>query len=250
MHKGKVAIVTGASQGIGAATAKELAAQGASVMLIARNIKNCQKLVSEIQDSGGVASAIKCNIADLSQVQYAVSETVKIFGGINILINNAGVIEPIAFIKDSNPRSWADSISINLIGSYFMLQSVLPTFKDNSVVINVSSGAAHSPQDGWSAYCAGKAGLAMLTQSFAKEISSDLIRIYGYAPGTVDTDMQTKIRTSGVNPISKIKKEDHWGVKTPAKVMSWLCSEAAYDLAGQELSINDKALRIRAGLSK
>ena len=90
----------------------------------------------------------------------------------------------------------------------------------------------------------------MLTQSFAKEISSDVVRIYGYAPGTVDTDMQTKIRTSGVNPISKIKKKDHWGVETPAKVMSWLCSEAARDLAGQELSINDKALRIRAGLSK
>ena len=90
MHKGKVAIVTGASQGIGAETAKELAAQGASVMLIARNIKNCQKLVSEIKDSGGVASAIKCNIADLSQVQYAVSETVKMSSSLKFCILAAG----------------------------------------------------------------------------------------------------------------------------------------------------------------
>ena len=85
-----------------------------------------------------------------------------------------------------------------------------------------------------SIYVTTNASLPDRVESFAKEISSDLIRIYGYAPGTVDTDMQTKIRTSGVNPISKIKKEDHWGVKTPAKVMSWLCSEAACDLAGQE----------------
>ena len=249
MLKGKVAIVTGASQGIGAATAKELATQGVSVMLISRNIKKCQKLASDIRANGGIASAIKCDIADLSQVQYAVSETVNYFGGINILINNAGVIEPIAFIKDGNPKSWADSISINLIGSYFMLQSVLSVFKDKSVIINVSSGAAHTPQIGWSAYCTGKAGLAMLTKSVAKEISSDEVRIYGYAPGTVDTDMQTKIRTSGVNPISKIKKKDHWRVETPAKVITWLCSEAACDLAGQELSINDKSLRLRAGIN-
>jgi len=248
MLKGKVAIVTGASQGIGAATAKELAAQGVSVMLIARNINNCQKLASDIRASGGIASATRCDIADLSQVKSAVAATVDTFGGLNILINNAGVIEPIAFIKDGDPKSWANSISINLIGSYYMVQSVLSVFEDKSVIINVSSGAAHTPQDGWSAYCTGKAGLAMLTQSVAKEISSDAVRIYGYAPGTVDTDMQTKIRASEINPISQIKKKDHWRVEAPAKVITWLCTEAAYDLAGQELSISDKSLRLRAGL--
>jgi NAD(P)-dependent dehydrogenase (short-subunit alcohol dehydrogenase family) len=248
MMAGKIAIVTGASRGIGAATARELASQGAAVMLVARSTEACEAIAAEIRDAGGQARAVGCDVSDFAQVTSAVVKTVGAFGGLDILVNNAGVIEPIASIRDADPQAWADSISINLAGAYFMVKAALAAFGDNGVIVNVSSGAAHSPREGWSAYCAGKAGMAMLTRSIALEIPSDSVRVYGYAPGTVDTEMQAVIRESGVNPISQMKREDHWSVETPATVITWLCSEESSDLAGQELSINDENLRRRAGL--
>lgn len=248
MMGGKVAIVTGASRGIGAATARELASQGVAVMLIARSVEACETIAAEIRANGGQASAVGCDVSDFNQVASAVAKTVGAFGRLDILINNAGVIEPIASVRDADPQAWADSISINLSGAYFVVKAALAAFGDLGVIVNVSSGAAHAPREGWSAYCAGKAGMAMLTRSIALEIPADVVRAYGFAPGTVDTEMQGAIRASGVNPISQMKREDHWKVESPATVIAWLCNEDASDLAGQELTINDEKLRRRAGL--
>jgi NAD(P)-dependent dehydrogenase (short-subunit alcohol dehydrogenase family) len=89
--------------------------------------------------------------------------------------------------------------------------------------------------------------MAMLTRSIALEIPAEDVRVYGFAPGTVDTEMQATIRDSGINPISQMKREDHRQAGIPATIIAWLCSEEAKDLAGEELSINDDTLRRRAG---
>ena len=246
MISGKVALITGASQGIGAATARELSKQGASVVLLSRNKENCENIANEIQDSGNKALAIRCDVSIFKEVKSAIQKVVEVFGGLDVLINNAGVIEPIASIPESDPKSWTDAVSINLFGAYYMVKAALPFFGDAGVIINIGSGAANKPQEGWSAYCASKAGLSMLTRSIALEIPSKKIRVYGYAPGTVDTQMQDKIRASGVNPISQIKKEDHWKPETTCKLIAWLCTEEAIDLSGEELSINDQFLWQRA----
>jgi NAD(P)-dependent dehydrogenase (short-subunit alcohol dehydrogenase family) len=225
--KEKVAIVTGASRGIGAATARALAEQGVSVMLVARNVEACEAIAAEIRKSGGQARALCCDISNFDQVTATVAQTLAAFGRLDILINNAGVIEPIT--------------------SLFMVKAVLAGFDDDAVIVNVSSGAAHAPREGWSAYCAGKAGMAMLTRSIALEIPAEDVRVYGFAPGTVDTEMQATIRDSGINPISQMKREDHRQAGIPATIIAWLCSEEAKDLAGEELSINDDTLRRRAG---
>ena len=250
MLNGKIAIVTGASRGIGAATARELAARGASVMLSARNLESCEAIAAEIRDGGGAANAVACDVSNFEQVDSLVQQTIETFGGLNTLVNNAGVIDPIASIRDGDPKEWAQSISINLIGGYYVAKAVIAAFTGPGIIVNVSSGAAHAPREGWSAYCAGKAGFAMVTQSIAHEIPSDEVRVFGYAPGTVDTDMQGRIRASGVNPISKMKREDHWSPADPARVIAWLCSEKAADLAGRELSMSDAELRQRAGVSR
>ena len=172
MISGKVALITGASQGIGAATARELSKQGASVVLLSRNKENCENIANEIQDSGNKALAIRCDVSIFKEVKSAIQKVVEVFGGLDVLINNAGVIEPIASIPESDPKSWTDAVSINLFGAYYMVKAALPFFGDAGVIINIGSGAANKPQEGWSAYCASKAGLSMLTRSIALEIPS------------------------------------------------------------------------------
>ena len=114
-------------------------------------------------------------------------------------------------------------------------------------IVNVSSGAAHRPMEGWSAYCAGKAGLAMVTRSIMLETAGKGIRIFGFSPGTIDTDMQVKICASGINPVSQIPRGDLAPVEHAVRGLLYLCTSASDDLIGQDVSIRDEAVRRRVG---
>ncbi|HMB75524.1 MAG TPA: SDR family oxidoreductase [Kiloniellaceae bacterium] len=246
----KVAIVTGAGRGIGAATARALAARGAKVMLAARGVADCEALAGELAAEGRAAAAMACDVSDYGAVEALVEGCCRRFGGLDILINNAGVIEPIARLGACDPAEWARSVTINLVGAYHAVRASLPALQaaGGGVVVNVSSGAAHRPYEGWSAYCAGKAGLAMLTQSMALELGPLGVRVYGLQPGTVFTAMQEKIKASGINPVSQVDPADHPPAEDPALAIVWLCGAAAADLAGRELSIRDPDLRTAVGL--
>jgi NAD(P)-dependent dehydrogenase (short-subunit alcohol dehydrogenase family) len=113
-------------------------------------------------------------------------------------------------------------------------------------ILNVSSGAAHRPLEGWSAYCAGKAGLAMVTRSIQLE-TAGRVRIFGFSPGTIDTDMQVKIRASGLNAVSQIPRANLSPVEHAVRGLLYLCSEGD-DLIGQDVSMRDEAFRKRIGL--
>lgn len=245
MLTGQTALVTGGSRGIGFAVAQELLAAGASVMITART--GVEEAVAEL---GAGAAGIVCDVADYGQAEKAVAATVERFGGLSLLINNAGVIDPIGPLADSDPASWAQNIQINLNGVYNMARAALPGMiaAGGGAIVNVSSGAAHRPLDGWSAYCSGKAGVAMLTRALHLETNGQGIRTFGFAPGTVDTGMQVKIRASGINQISQIPRENLGGVQPPAQIIAYLCSDQAADLSGEELAISDNTLRERAGL--
>ena len=246
----QVIIVTGASRGIGAAAAITLAEQGATLCLSARAAASCSTVLEEIKNKGGEAFAASCDVSDYAAVEKMVAETLDRYGRIDALVNNAGIVDPIGAIVDSEPADWARNISVNLVGVYHGTRAVLPHFIDqqSGVIINISSGAAHSPMEGWSAYCSGKAGVYMMTRATALEAGEKGVRVYGFAPGVVDTDMQVAIRASGINPVSEIPRENLAAAEEPAKAIAWLCSEAARDLAGQELTIRDEALRKRIGL--
>jgi NAD(P)-dependent dehydrogenase (short-subunit alcohol dehydrogenase family) len=244
---GKVIIVTGASRGIGAAAAAALAASGATVVLTARNGRLAEDVARSI---GGSASASACDVADFAAFAALVAATKARFGRLDALINNAGVIEPIATIADSDPADWARNIGINLVGAYHAIRAVLPGMvaDGGGTIVNISSGAAIRPLEGWSAYCSAKAGLHMLTRAVALETAGKGIRVFGFQPGTTDTDMQVLIRASGINPVSQIPRGNLTPVAHPAAAIVYLCTPAADDLNGQEFSLRDDPFRARLGI--
>ena len=248
---GKVILVTGASRGIGAAAAQALGKAGAIVVLTARDAARTEAVARQIADAGGQAHASACDVSDHAAVEALVSSTEKRFGRIDALINNAGVIEPIATVAASDPAAWARNIEINLTGAYYGIRAVLPHMIANGggTIINLSSGAAIRPLEGWSAYCTGKAGVHMLTRAVALENADKGIRIFGFQPGTTDTDMQVTIRASGVNAVSQIPRENLYPVSQPATAIVYLCTSAADDLNGQEVNLRDDTFRARLGLN-
>jgi NAD(P)-dependent dehydrogenase (short-subunit alcohol dehydrogenase family) len=247
---GKVVIVTGASRGIGAAAALALGEAGASVMLAARGAQEADAIARQIAATGGKAASLACDVSDYAACQRLVAQTAQRFGPPDVLVNNAGVIEPIAMVGAADPEAWARAIQINLIGAYYAVRAVLPGMleRGHGDIINVSSGAAIRPLEGWSAYCAGKAGLAMLTRSIDLEHRASGIRVFGFQPGTTDTDMQVTIRASGVNMISKIPREQLTPVAHPARAIVYLCTRAADDFVGREFSLRDEDFRRRLDL--
>src|ERR1700761_4037722 len=138
---GKVIIVTGASRGIGAAAASALAKAGATVVLTARDRNLTEATARSI---GPSASAHACDVSDYDAVAALVAETRSRFGRLDVLVNNAGVIEPIATVAESDPAAWARNIQINLTGAYHPIRAVLPGMlaDGGGTIINVSSGAA------------------------------------------------------------------------------------------------------------
>jgi NAD(P)-dependent dehydrogenase (short-subunit alcohol dehydrogenase family) len=245
--EGKVIIVTGASRGIGAATAAACARSSATVVLAARDGAQAAEVAKAI---GPAASARACDVTDYAAVEALVAETRDRFGRLDALINNAGVIEPIASIAESDPATWARNVEINLTGAYHAIRAVLPGMiaGGGGTIVNVSSGAAVRPLEGWSAYCAAKAGLHMLTGAIALETAGQGIRVFGFQPGTTDTDMHVLIRASGINAISRIPRENLTPVAHPAAAIVYLCTADADDLIGQEFSLKDESFRARLGL--
>jgi NAD(P)-dependent dehydrogenase (short-subunit alcohol dehydrogenase family) len=119
---------------------------------------------------------------------------------------------------------------------------------NSGTIIDVSSGAAHRPMEGWGAYCSAKAGLAMLTEAIELESGTSAIRVFGLSPGVIDTDMQVAVRASGINRVSRILRADLAPVDHPAAAILYLCTAAADDLAGREVSLADQEFRRRVGL--
>jgi len=245
---GKSVLITGASKGIGAAAARAFAAAGANVALAARNGEAIADLAGEIGQS---AVAIPCDVSRYWEVEAAVEACHTAFGGLDIVINNAGVIAPIAPLAEAEPADWGHTIDINLKGVFNGMRAALPGMmaRGAGTIITVSSGAAHNALEGWSAYCASKAGAAMLTRSADLEARGAGVRVMGLSPGTVATDMQREIKASGVNPVAALDWSEHIPADWPAKALLWMCGPEAGDLAGQELSLRDPDIRRRAGLA-
>ncbi|MFP4274101.1 MAG: SDR family oxidoreductase [Paracoccaceae bacterium] len=245
---GKAVMITGASRGIGAAAAREFAARGAQVALLARSEGEIAELAGEIGDA---AVAIPCNVARYNEVEAAVRACLQAFGRLDVLINNAGVIEPIAPLAAAEPEGWARAVDINLKGVFHGMRAAMPVMMEagGGTILTVSSGAAHRALEGWSHYCAAKAGAAMLTQSCDLEGRAHGIRAIGLSPGTVATRMQREIKASGVNPVSDLDWSDHIPPEWPARALVWMCGPDADDWLGGEISLRDPEIRQKVGLA-
>ncbi|OUR79034.1 short-chain dehydrogenase [Alphaproteobacteria bacterium 46_93_T64] len=247
---GKVALITGASKGIGAATAIELAKNGVNVVLAARSINDLEALKTTIVEGGGKAETIVCDVSIFKDVSAAVDLCVSTYGHLDILVNNAGIIDPIATIADSDPEMWGHVVDVNYKGVYHGLRAAIPVMKiqKSGVIVNISSGAATGALEGWSHYCSTKAAVLSLTRCADKECREDGITVVGLSPGTVATDMQTSIRHSGINPISQLDPSVHIKADWPARAVAWLCTQDAKEFAGTDFSIKTDEGRKRVGL--
>jgi NAD(P)-dependent dehydrogenase (short-subunit alcohol dehydrogenase family) len=244
----RVVAITGASRGIGAAAARHFAAAGWRVALLARSSAEITALAAEI---GPTALALPCDVAGWESLSTALHQTHRHFGRLDALINNAGVIDPIARIEDADPTAWGRAIDINLKGVFHGLRAAIPLMKaqGGGTIITVSSGAAHNPLEGWSSYCASKAGAAMLTRAAHLEEAAHGLRIMGLSPGTVATDMQLRIKASGINPVSQLDPAVHIPADWPARCLLWMCGTGGDEWLGREISLRDEAIRRAIGVA-
>lgn len=244
---GKTVMITGASRGIGAAAARSFAEAGANVVLLARSEAEITALAAEI---GTNALAIRCDVADFAAVSGAVAQTVERFGAVDVYIGNAGMIDPIGDLASADVDEWSRSIDVNLKGVFYGMRAVMPLMAaaGAGTIITISSGAARHALEGWSAYCTGKAGAAMLLRCADQEARDKGLRIMGLSPGTVATEMQKVIKKSGVGPVAELEWEDHIPAEWVARTLIWMCSEAADGHVGQELTLRDEALCAQIGL--
>ncbi len=244
--QGKVVVITGASRGIGAAAARVFAGAGASVALLARSVQPIESLAADL---GGMA--LGCDVGDWDAVQAAMAAVVARYGRIDVLINNAGVIEPMARLADADPAAWSAAVDTNLKGVFHGCRAVVPLMKAQGAgtIINLSSGAAYQPLEGWSSYCATKAGVLMLTRALHLEEHGWGLRVLGLSPGTVATEMQVKIRASGMNAVAALDPSVHIPADWPARALLWMCGVGADAWLGDDVKLRDEAVRRAAGLA-
>ena len=245
----KVALITGARAGLGAAVAVALARDGAKVCVGVRKKGDGEKTVAAVSECGGQAREIALDVSDFAAAGRAVAECESAFGQLDILVNNAAVIHPIGAIPETAPEEFAKCLQVNVTAPFALIRAAWPALKKSrGRIVNILSGASRKALFGWPAYCASKAALLMLTQSVDLEGKPEGVRCFGFAPGLVDTDMQQVIRDSGVNEVSQLPRSALAPPEVPARAAAWLASGEADDLAGQYSDVRDPDLRRRAGL--
>lgn len=244
--QGSVVAITGANRGIGAAAAREFAAAGARVALLVRDPDRVGDLAAALPG----ARVFACDVADWAQVLAAVAGVLDWGGRLDVLVNNAGTIDPIAAVGDVDPAAFAAAVAANLTGTLHGMRAAIPVMRAQrrGTILNLSSGAAVNPLEGWGAYCASKAGAAMLTRVAHVEEAGHGLRILGLSPGTVATDMQTRIRQSGVNQVSRLNPAAHIPPEWAARALVWMCSPAADPWLGRDLSLREAGIRRALGL--
>ena len=188
--KGKIALVTGASKGIGRAVALALAAEGVHVGLLARTAKDLSAVAQEVNDLGVKAVAVTADISNMQEVNTAVEEILQKFGSIDILINNAGTGTFGKFLE-LEPEVWENQIRTNLFGVYYATRAVLPQMIARSAgdIINISSTSGKAGAATTSAYSASKFGVFGLGESLMQEVRKHNIRVTTLAPSTIVTDL-------------------------------------------------------------
>lgn len=246
----KTALIMGASKGIGLATAEKLAELGATVILAARSVDKLEEAVLSINSKGGAAKAHVCDVRDYSSVEAAVKYCIDQTGQIDFLVNNAGVIDPLSHLVDSDPVEWSLAADINYKGVYYGMRAVLPYMIEagEGVIVNMSSGAANSALPGWSHYCSTKSAAKKLTEVAHSELHDKNIRVVGLSPGTVATDMMAKIRDAEINAVSRLDWSVHIPPRWAAEAVAFLCGPEGEEFAGTDFSIKTKEGRERVGL--
>ena len=241
--KNKIAVVTGASKGIGASIAKYFAAEGAKVVVnYASSREGAEQVVKAITDNGGTAIAVQADVSKEADVIRLFEETKNAFGTLDILVNNAGIYqyEPIEQVTSA---TFHEQFNINVLGSILTIQEALKLFGDNGgTIINISSGVSNTPLPTGSVYSATKAALDAIMIALSKEFSGRNIRINSILPGVVETegshsagfigsDFETKLVAT--TPLGRTGQPEDI-----AKVAVFLASDDAAWITGEKISVS------------
>lgn len=241
MLNGKVAVVTGASRGIGRAIAVKLAKEGAAVIVNYNGSEaRAQEVVKEIADMGGTAEAIQCNVSDYESAGQFLSEVIKKYGKLDILVNNAGITRDNLMMKMSE-EDFDAVIDTNLKGVFNCMKHVARQMikQKGGRIINISSVSGVLGNAGQANYCAAKAGVIGLTKSFAREAASRGVTVNAVAPGFIQTEM-TEVLSDAVRAaaVEQIPMKHFGTTENIADAVAFLVSEEAGYITGQVLSVD------------
>ena len=232
--KDKIAIVTGGSQGIGAALALGFSREGATVAIVNRSHQDrAAKVLGSIEAAGGKAAAFRADCSRVAEIEKVVGEIVQRFGGVDILVNNAGVFRPMP-IEDTTEAVWNEQLDLNLKGGFFFIRSVLPHLRKRGggKIINISSIAGEAGFPNSAAYCASKGGLTNMTRALALELAAANINVNALSPGNIKTPMNEALRA-----------DPAWNAKMRERTPSGDDFLAAEDLVGAAVFLASDASR-------
>ena len=237
--KGRVALVTGAAQGIGKSIAEALAKEGADIIVSDINIELAKITANEIGGLGVKSIAVKTNVADANDVAASVEQAVKEFGKIDILVNNAGITKDNLVIRMKD-EDWDAVLSVNLRSMFLCIKAIAPLMMKNrwGRIVNIASIVGEMGNFGQANYSAAKAGAIGLTKTVARELASRGITCNAIAPGFIDTAMTQKLsddvkkRLSEQIPLTRLGTPEDI-----AKAVVFLCADAGY-ITGQVINVN------------
>jgi len=232
--QGKVALVTGGSQGVGRAVAAAYAREGATVIVTARHLERLEGAAAEIRKGGGNVVPLRADVADRQQVQQLAGEIKRRFDGLHVLVNNASLLGPRVPIVEYPEEDWQGVIAVNLHGPFFVIKACLPLMipTGGGSIINVSSGVGRIGKPRWGAYAASKFALEGLTQVLAAELLPFHIRVNAVNPGGTRTGMRA----------AAYPEEDPLTLPTPEQitpVFVYLASDESRDVTGKSLEARD-----------
>jgi NAD(P)-dependent dehydrogenase (short-subunit alcohol dehydrogenase family) len=235
MLNGKVALITGASQGLGKALALAYAGGGAKVVINSRSEASIRPVAEEIEGNGAEVLAVAADVSDSGEVRRLVDETVERFGRIDVLVNNAGLLGPRVAIEEFPEDEWRKVIDANLTGPYLVAKAAIPHMPEGASVINVVSGVSVEGRAEWGAYSVSKFGIEGLTQILAAELEERGIRTNAVDPGGMRTDMRAAAYPDE-DPSTKITPEENTGV------FLYLASDDSKDVTGERFKAQEFSL--------
>jgi 3-oxoacyl-[acyl-carrier protein] reductase len=242
--KGRTALITGASQGLGAEIAAHFAAEGAALMLCARDEAGVQAVAGRLAARhGGKVLAMRGDVGDPKAVDALVAETGRRLGPLDILVNNAGIYGPMGAIEEVDWAEWIQAININLMGTVYPCRAVVAGMKarKRGKIINLSGGGATNPLPGISAYAASKAASVRFTETLALELKPFGIDVNAVAPGALATRMMDQLLEARpaaaggafMERMQKLKDSGGTPLAVGARCCVWLASEASDGITGK-----------------